>query len=160
MSGPAVDRHIFTDDSAITDLRRGLFAAVLEILRGPADYAADADLHPAAKRDVSLQGRTGSDHTVIADNAIFTHHRERADLDSLAELDIGRDDRARMDARTRHRSRTIAAMSASATTSPSTFPTPRILHTLPRSWTISSSKRIWSPGLTGRRNFTLSSDMK
>jgi hypothetical protein len=51
-------------------------------------------------------------------------------------------------------------MSASATVSPSTRATPRILHTLPRSWITSTSKRSWSPGFTGRRNFTLSSDMK
>ena len=38
--------------------------------------------------------------------------------------------------------------------------TPLILQTVPLSCTTSSSKRSWSPGLTGRRNFTLSSDMK
>ena len=54
----------------------------------------------------------------------------------------------------------MAAISPSATTSPSTVATPRILHTRPRICVISMSNRIWSPGLTGRRNFTLSSDMK
>src|SRR3989449_5758717 len=59
-----------------------------------------------------------------------------------------------------HLSTTIAIISASATTCPSTYPTPFILQVFPRNDSISSSKRIWSPGTTGRRNFTWSSDMK
>src|SRR5439155_315727 len=41
-----------------------------------------------------------------------------------------------------HRGTTDAIISASATIWPSTYPTPFILHVLPRNWTISSSNRI------------------
>src|SRR5687767_4242463 len=137
MRRPAIDRDVFTDHGTIADLGGGFFAAVFEVLWGTPDDAANAHLYAAAEGHIALEGRTRSDHAIVADDAIFTNHRESADLDAFSKLSVGRDDRARMDARRRHLSRTIAAMSASATTSPSTLPTPRILHTLPRSWTIS-----------------------
>src|SRR5687767_2493053 len=142
MRRPAIDRDVFADHRAIADLGGGFFSAVLEVLRSTADDAANAHLHAAAERDVALQSRARSDHTIVADDAILTYHRESADLHPFSELGVGRDNRTRMDARRCHLSRTIAAMSASATTSPSTLPTPRILQTLPRSWTISSSNLI------------------
>ena len=59
-----------------------------------------------------------------------------------------------------HLSRTTAPISASHTIWPSTFATPYILHIMPRTCSISSSNRSWSPGFTGRRHFTLLSDVK
>ena len=61
---------------------------------------------------------------------------------------------------TLHLSTILAVISASATNFPSTLPFPLILHALRRMLTTSISKKIWSPGVTGRLHFTLFSDMK
>jgi len=54
----------------------------------------------------------------------------------------------------------MAISSASATTAPSTFAVPLKAMTVPRCFVSSMSKRTWSPGRTGFRNFALSMLMK
>src|SRR5205823_11428012 len=155
----AIDRGVFANHGALPDLDRRFLSGKLQILWRPAQYGSHSDLNVLAELDVSFECRARGDNTSTGNHAIVADDRKRADFDIGGDLGVRRDDCRRVYPR-RHRSRTIAAMSASATTSPSTLPTPRILQTVPRSCVISSSKRIWSPGFTGRRNFTLSRDMK
>jgi hypothetical protein len=51
-------------------------------------------------------------------------------------------------------------MVASAASASATYAFPARRTVLPRFWSTSTSSRSWSPGTTGRRNFTSSSDMK
>ena len=114
--------------------------------------------HARRQADVPLENRTWVEDAVIADLAAVSDDHARADLHIAAQRCVVRDDRGGMNAF--HLSRSIADMSASATTLPSTFATPCILHIGPRICTTSSSKRSWSPGRTGFLHFTLSSDVK
>src|SRR5438045_6494592 len=152
----AIDGRVFANDGAATDFDPGLFALVLEILRVVADHGAVADLDAFPDAGVALEHRVRRDGASVADRHLGADDAVRPDRDVGAELGGRIDQRSPMD----HLSTTIAIISASATTCPSTNPAPFIRHVLPRNCTISSSKRIWSPGTTGRRYLTLSSDMK
>src|ERR1700722_10971536 len=158
-----IDGRILADDGPLADLDVGFLAVELEVLRVATQNRSDADGDRPAQRDVALQRGARREYAAVADHALFAHDRVRTNPHSFTDLRVRADQRGRMDHGRHgggHRSRTMAAMSASATTSPSTLATPRILHTRPRICVISTSKRSWSPGRTGRRNFTLSSDMK
>src|SRR5205085_2278741 len=98
-------------------------------------------------------------HAAIADLALRADERPWTDAHVLAERCRRRDDGRGVDLPV-HASRTIAAISASATISPSTFAIPFMRQMRPRTCITSSSNRSWSPGFTGLRHFTLSSDMK
>src|SRR5205823_6072609 len=154
--GSPVDRAVLPDHGPIAHFDPGVFAAVLQVLRVVAQHAAVPDLHAVADLDVALEHRVRRDLTALPDRHARADDHVRPDGDVAADVGGGIDQGGPVD----HRSTTVAIMSASATTCPSTYPTPFILHVLPRNCSISSSKRIWSPGTTGRRNFTLSSDMK
>ena len=65
------------------------------------------------------------------------------------------DDSARVDAQTHSRT-SIADTSASQTSAPSTFASPRNHHMLRRLAMRVMQNRIWSPGTTGFLNFALS----
>jgi len=127
----AVDRRVLADRGALTDLHCRHLALELEILWIPTENGADADLHARAEDDVALERRARGDDAAVTDPAVLADDRERTDLHVGAKFDTLVDDRGRMDARV-HLSRTMAPISASATTSPSTFATPCILHIIPR----------------------------
>src|SRR5439155_16361983 len=152
----SVDGAVLADHGRAADLDPRVLALVLQVLRVVADNGAIPDLHAPPEPHVALQHRVRGDVTALADRHVRADDRVRAHGRVVRQLCRRIDQRGPVD----HFSVTIAIISASATTCPSTYPTPFILHVLPRNWTISSSKRIWSPGTTGRRNFTLSSDMK
>src|SRR5439155_20833147 len=152
----AIDRAILANDGAVADLDPGLLALVLQVLGVVPDHTAVADLHAGAESGVALQHRVRRDSAPLSDRHLGPDDRVRPHRYILG--DVGRliDERGTVD----HLSTTIAIISASATTCPSTYPTPFILQVFPRNDSISSSNRIWSPGTTGRRHFTLSRDMK
>src|SRR5437773_3866789 len=135
---PAVDRAVLPNHRRVAHLDPGVFSLVLQVLRVVAEHAAVADLHPVAELDVALEDRVRGDVTALA------HGNVRPDDGVGTDRDIAIDVGGRIDERgpVDHRSTTDAIMSASATIWPSTYPTPFILHVLPRNWTISSSKRI------------------
>jgi len=153
---PPVDRAVLAQDGAIADLDPGLRPLVLEVLRVVADHGSVPDLHARAELRVALDHDVRCEHAAVTQRDPRTDDRVRADGHVVAEMRRGIDERGAVN----HRSVTMAIISASATTWPSTYPTPFMRQVLPRNCSISSSKRIWSPGTTGRRNFTLSSDMK
>src|SRR6058998_1270588 len=111
---------------------------VLQVLGVVAEHAAVADLHPLAELDVALEHRVRGDVTTLAHGDVRPDDGVGTVGDVAVDVGRGIDERGPVD----HRSTTDAIMSASATTCPSTNPTPFILHVLPRNWTISSSKRI------------------
>src|SRR2546421_1744765 len=152
----AVDRAVFPDDRAVADLDPRLLALVFQVLRIVADDRAIPDLHALADACVPLEDGVGRDAAALAHGNVRADHAVRPHGHVGAKLGGRIDERRPVD----HLSTTIAIISASATTCPSTNPAPFILQVLPRNWSMSSSKRIWSPGTTGRRNFTWSSDMK
>src|SRR5688500_10415494 len=165
LGGAAIDRRVLADTGAVADLDPRLLALELQVLGVSAKHRADPYDDVRAEPNVLFQHGTGLDRAPIADHAAVADDGVRADGHVVPELRPRRHDRGRMDSghhsgRLAHRSRTMAAITASATTSPSTFATPFILQIRPRICTTSSSNRSWSPGLTGRRHFTLSSDMK
>src|SRR2546429_4151507 len=124
--------------SDLADLDPGVFPLVLQVLGVVAEHAAVADLHPLAELDVALEHRVRGDVTTLAHGDVRPDDGVGTDGDVAVDVGRGIDERGPVD----HRSTTDAIMSASATTCPSTNPTPFILHVLPRNWTISSSKRI------------------
>src|ERR1700741_1456963 len=136
LRGPAIYRRVLANDRPVSDLDRRFLAGELEILRRTAEYRPHPDLNILAEGNVPLEGRSRRDNAAAGNDAVVADDYERADLDISGDFRLARHDRRRMDPR-RHRPRTIAAMSASATTSPSTLPTPRILQTGPRSCVIS-----------------------
>ena len=152
----AVDRAVLPDDRPAADLDPRLLALVFQVLGIVPDDRAVPDLHAVAHPRVALEDGVRRDPAALAYGDPWADHAIRPDRNVGAELGGRIDERGPVD----HLSTTIAIISASATTCPSTNPAPFILHVLPRNCTMSSSKRIWSPGTTGRRNFTLSSDMK
>ena len=125
----------------------------------PPEDRTVADPDVGAQPDVLLQPGAGPDAAAVSHRHPRADHGPGTDLDPDAQLGAGVDDRGGMD-RPGHRSTTRAIISASATTLPSTKATPFIRQVRPRFCSISSSQRSWSPGSTGRRNFTLSRDMK
>src|SRR6185437_13894404 len=152
-------RRVFPNGRAFADLDDRRLALVLEVLGIAAEHGADAGLHVRAKRHIALERRACAKHAAVADNAAVADDRECPDLHARAQLGARMNERRGMDG-CRHLSRTIAPISASATTSPSTFAMPDILHIIPRICRSSSSNRSWSPGFTGRRHFTLLSEVK
>ena len=154
--GSPVDGAVLPDHRRVAHFDPGVLAAVLQVLRVVAEHAAVPDPHAGADLDVALEHRVRGDLAALADRHPRSDDRVWPDRDVAPDVRGGIDQGGPVD----HRSTTVAIMSASATTCPSTYPTPFILHVLPRNCSISSSNRIWSPGTTGRRNLTLSSDMK
>src|SRR5439155_25789255 len=115
------------------------------LLRIASEDAADADLDVRAERDVALERRASGDDAAVADRAVRTDDCERADRHVGPDSGVLVDDRRRVNPGHqlfhRHRSRTIAPISASQTMSPSTLATPDTFAITPRTWSTSSSKR-------------------
>src|SRR5688572_8331780 len=146
LRGPAVYRRVLTDTRTLTDFDPRLLALELKILRVAPEDRTDPNAHVRREADVSIEHGTRLDRTAVVDEAVVADNGIRPDRDVVAKLGPRRDDRggvnARHDARrVAHRSRTIAAISASATTSPSTFATPFMRQMRPRICTTSSSNR-------------------
>ena len=133
-----IDRGILTNDRAVADLHPRLFAFVLEVLWIVADDRAVADLHAVTHARIALEDGMRRDAAALADRHARADHAIRPDRDVGAELGRRVDQRGPVN----HRSTTIAIISASATTWPSTNPAPFMRHVLPRNCSISSSNRI------------------
>src|SRR4051812_16331847 len=138
---PAIDGSVLADHGAFSDFHGRFLTRVFQILRRAAEYGSHPDLNVGGKRDVSFECCPRRDDASAGNRAALADYRIRPNFDIRRQLGVGRYQRGRVDPR-HHRSRTMAAMSASATTSPSTLPTPRILQTIPRIWMISSSNMI------------------
>jgi hypothetical protein len=133
----AVDRRILADARAVADLDPRLLALELEILRVASQHGADANRHVDAEPNVFLEYGPCLQRAAIAECAALADDRVGADRDVVAELRSRRHDRGGMNpghhaCHVTHRSRTMAAISASATSSPSTLATPFIRQIRPR----------------------------
>src|SRR6185295_10346226 len=102
-----------------TDLDPRLLALELQVLRIAAKHRADTDRDVGAEPNVSLEHGACLDRAAVAQRATVPHDRVRTDRDIVAELGSRRNDSGRMNPWHHrgfaHRSRTMAAISASAT---------------------------------------------
>ena len=162
-----VQGRVLADRGAGADLQRALLAVVLEVLGIGAHRGAVVDLAVLADAGGPLQQRVGPHLHPVGQAHLRPDDGERTHAHRVRQLGVGvHDGRGVADARLQprqggaHRSMTRASSFASVTTWPSTRPTPCIRHTRPRNWIISSSNTRLSPGITGRRNFTSSSDIR
>ena len=137
----------------------GLFAFVGNVLRIAAQNRSHPDPDSLGQLHVSLERDPGTEAAAVPHFDIRPHQHPWSDFDPRANSGGAVDQSSGMNA-SGHLSTTPAIISASAATLPSTYATPFMRQVLPRNWSISTSIRNWSPGTTGRRNFTLSSDMK
>ena len=138
--GATIDGRVLAHGGFVADVDPRFLASILQVLRIATQDRADADLHAFSEPHIALECRTGGDVGAVANAALRTDDRPRPDFDVLPEV-RRRIDECRCMNTHRHRSRTIAAMSASVTTCPSTVATPRILHMVPRICSTSISIR-------------------
>src|SRR5688572_25478416 len=82
---PAVDRGVFTDPRAFTDLDPGLLALELEVLGITAKYRADADANAWREPHVALEDRARVEDAVVAHLAPVAHDHARTDLHVLPQ---------------------------------------------------------------------------
>ena len=99
------------------------------------DDQLDKILNEPTDRGVGLADSQDDNEQPSTDDGEGSH------VDVRRDLGVGMDHGRGVNARG-HRSRTMAPISASATTSPSTRATPDILHIIPRTCWISMSNRI------------------
>src|SRR2546430_5000713 len=133
-----VDGAVLTDDRAVADFHPRFFALVLQVLRIITDDRAVPDLHAFAHARVALDDGVPRDRGTLAHGDAGADHAIGPDGDVLSQFGGRIDQRRPMN----HLSTTMAIISASATTWPSTNPAPFMRHVLPRNCSISSSKRI------------------
>src|SRR5690606_381216 len=165
---PAVECRELSNDGAVSDLEAGPLPLELEVLGIRPEHRPVGDLAVLAQVGVTLDRHPRTDLGPVPDTDPRPDHGPRPNHHAFPELDVGIDDRGRMnacltarpDSRLAHLSTILAMNSASATRFSSTNPSPLILHVCLLSWTISNSKTRVSPGVTGRRHFTLSMVMK
>src|SRR5690606_16445713 len=117
------------------------------------DGRALADGGVALDDGMRVQPHVGAQHHARA------YDRPGTDLDAVSQPGRSIDDRRRVNCHSGV-STTMAANSASAASLPSTKASPRNLNRSPRWRTTSTGMRSTSPGRTGRRKRTPSTDMK
>ena len=161
LGGAAVDRDIFADRIAVSDLNRGGLVSIFLVLRRSANGRELVDAVCPADPGVPLEDDVRPDPRSLTDLHVLPDDRKRADLHAVRDPCAGMDDGRRM---YRHRPglqapgalRTEHSISASQTMPWSTravhanFQTPRT----PLSSVTSISS--WSPGTTGFLNLALS----
>jgi hypothetical protein len=108
----AVDRRVLAHDRVLTDLDGRLLALELEVLRIATEHRAHADAHPACRGARCAPASRAARSRSRRRSRSRADDREGADLHVRAQSAHRGHDRSRVDARA-HRSRTIAAMSAS-----------------------------------------------
>ena len=111
-----IDRAIFPNDRAAPDFHPGFLALVLEVLRVVTDDRAIADFDAVADARIALDDRVTGERAAVAHRDARPHNAVRSDGNVGAELGSRIDQGRAMN----HRSTTIAIISASATTCPST----------------------------------------
>src|SRR5690606_6882581 len=137
-----------TDHRAVSDLEGRALALEPEVLGIGAQYGAVRDLAILAQDRVPLERHPGSDLGSFPDPHARTDDGPGSDDDPFAEFCLRIYDGGGVDAglptgtdsRIAHLSTILAMNSASATTWPSTNPSPFILQVCLRYWRISSSK--------------------
>src|SRR6185369_1463974 len=161
---PAAGRSLveggeLADEVLVPDLQGAVLARVLEVLGLCAHRGELEDLVPLAEAGAPLDDRVGPDRRPSADLHPGADDRVRPHLDGGMQLRSRGDDGRGMDAH-RSLSTTVARNSPSATTSPSTFATPRVFMMAPLKRTTSTSSSRRSPGTVGLRNFAPSMAMR
>ena len=129
--GAPVDGGVLPDHRIGAHLDPGFLALVLEVLGIPPEDAPLPHPHPFRQDDIALQRGVPRDPAARAHPDPRTDDGERAHLGIGGELSARIDHRGRVDARS-HRSTTLASISASATTRPSTKAVPLSFAVLPR----------------------------
>ena len=153
--GARIHRHALADEAVLADDEADRFAAIFEILRLMSDRSEGEDARSRA--DGRVAGETDVRHEphAVAKPHLRADMTERADLDVRAETRSILDDGRRMKA-SLHSRTSIADTSASQTSAPSTFASPRNHHMLRFLATRVMWNLTWSPGTTGLRNLALS----
>src|SRR5439155_8717426 len=161
--GGEVRSHVLADLGGFADFEeRGLGARVLEILRRAPQHGAVMDAAAVPDPGPAGQQRVAADRDAVADANVRADHGPRSDVDAGSDLCALVHERRGMDHRAHgaRRSTTVASSSASATSWLPTYASPRIFEVAPLSLRSVSSKRSWSPGVTGRRKRAPSMPMK
>src|SRR5690606_23850920 len=130
-----------------------------EVLWITAEDTAHTNAHTFAEPYVAFERNTCAQATSVSNATVRSDITPRSNLDVVTNVGAGVDDSRRVDPST-HRSRTIAANSASVATAPSIRPAPRMRHVQTRIGKTSNSTRSRTPGFTVRRNLTLTIDTR
>ena len=150
----------FAELVAVPDHHLGGLAGVLEVLRNGADGGEMEDDVVRAHRRVAFDDGVRPDPRARPDLHLRSDDRVRTHFDRGVQLGVPIDDGSRMDHGVPFRSAMLAIISASLASWPSTFASAARRQMGPF-W---RSTRTWrsrrSPGITTRRNFTLSNAMR
>ena len=125
--GAGVHRHAFANEAILTDREADRLAAIFEVLRRMPDRGEGKDRRARADRGVAGQSHMGDEPYAVAKLRLRSNMAKRPDLDARPEPGAVFDDSARMD-RVFHSRTSIAETSASQTSTPSTFASPRNHH--------------------------------
>ena len=153
--GARIHRHAFANEAVLADDQTGRFAAILEILRLVSDRREREDAGARADRRLARETDMRHQPHAVAQRGLRSDVTERPDRDIRPEPRAIFDDCRGMDA-SAHSRTSIADTSASQTSAPSTFASPRNHHMLRRLAVRVMKNFTWSPGTTGLRNFALS----
>ena len=118
---------MLADQAILADDETDRFAPVLEVLRLMADRGEREDARARADGRVARDADVRHEPHAVAELRFRPDVAERADLDALAERRAVLDDRARVN-RVGHSRTSMADTSASQTSAPSTFASPRNHH--------------------------------
>src|SRR5690606_20113888 len=143
-----VEGRELTNDRPVPDLENRALALELEVLGRRAEHGPVRHLAILTEQRVPFDGGARPDLGPVPHVHPGADDGPRADDDAFAQLRLRVDERSGMDAgltpgadgRIAHLSTILAMNSASATTCPSTNPSPFILQVCLRYWSISSSK--------------------
>ena len=125
--GAGVHRHAFANEAVLADCEADRLAAIFEVLRRMPDRGERIDDRAGPDRGVASQAHVGDEPDAVAKLGLRSNMAERPDLDARPEPGAVFHDSARMN-RVPHSRTSIADTSASQTSTPSTFASPRNHH--------------------------------
>src|SRR5271157_133136 len=124
-----IHRHAFPDEALLADIEANRLAAILEVLRLMSDRGEGKYARPGADGRVAGEADMRDEARALAQRHMRSDVAERSDLDVLADSRAVLDHSGRMNA-DGHSRTSIAETSASHTSAPSTFASPRNHHML------------------------------
>ena len=129
--GARIHRHAFANEAVFADGQAIWLAAVFEVLRRMPDRGEGENDGARADRRVAGQAHVGDQSRAVAERRLRPDMAERPNLHVRPEPRAVLDDGGRMD-RYAHSRTSMADTSASQTSTPSTFASPRYHHMLRR----------------------------
>src|SRR3954463_2014961 len=155
-----VDGDELAELVAVADHNLGLLARVFQVLGDGADGGELENHVVRADGRVAFDDRVGPNPRARADLHLRPDHRIGGHLDRRIQLCVPIDDGGRMDHGLPLRAAMVAIISASLASSPSTFASPASRQIDPFCRSTRTCRSSLSPGITTRRNFTLSKAIK